>query len=1035
MAGRGDRVPSWLATSPYFDADWYRARHSDVRDAGADPLEHYWRNGMAEGRSPGPHFDALRYEAMNPEARGEALVHYHRLVQKRSKGLVPQPVEVVAEHHPELDSGYFDVEWYLHRYPESSHVAHPYIDYYRTARIGAPRHPGPLFDTAEYLRRHPEAADSWTPLLHFVESVPRGGTAFALAEPTEQGPLLRPMVGVPHRLDVCVMIHAYYPDVLPDLLAELTDLADSAAFLISVCDPAAVAVAEAHVSAVLGPATRRTVKLVPNRGRNFAPLLVSFADELRRHTYVLHLHTKKSLYSGTERSDWRGHLVSSLAGRTVPAVLDVFTHHPKVGVVQPAIFRVMPHWSAHWLGNVANGRTVFERCGLDPDDVDGYIDYPVGGMFWARVDALAPLLDAGFTVDDFDPEVGQTDGTLAHAIERTITAAALSRGYQYVEYDHLAAQWRLGWSTRNTDTFGICSLELLRTQIADADVVSVDVFDTIVMRPTLAPTSLQYFAARTLTDDPGAAERMVAERIAAEHSARVHHPELGDVGLSEVAAELPPALDGLLDAEVAIEPRVAVPRRWLLDELRAAKRLGRRLVVITDTTLPADVVRSLVRQIGGDGLFDEWYVSNERRARKDQGGMWPLVQEAEALTPERWLHIGDNERSDVQQALNRDIRWSHVPSPRAVAQFYAPGGRLERGNWSTMSALGLSACELYSGRPVEHPDEAFGYAVLGPVVAAFVGRIARRHASSPAERMLLLARDTGLVHEVLSQLRSMAPDLLPDAHYFLVSRRAALAASQAAGFSAELVLDSGAFDGSFADLVEARTGLRPEDERFDTLVSHPAERERCAELLAELAADLEAAGRKELAGLQAYLGRLGISPEEPLCLTDLGYSATTQKALARVLPNPLRGLYCATTPAAAFAGDVEGVFADGEPFWTGNWFLDNSLLLEALLSSSHGGVIGYSADEPHVRMAEPSPGIDHERIGVVQRAAARYCTDLVSMYGPAVLADGIEPSTVLHWVARVPERFLPAPTALFRGLRIENGFVGRPVDDTAPPIV
>jgi FMN phosphatase YigB (HAD superfamily) len=1033
LPNRERKPPSWLTSSPYFDAQWYREQHSDVRDAGADPLEHYWLNGMAEGRSPGPHFDALRYEAMNPEARSQALMHYHRVVLRARGGLPPQPVEVVAEDHPELESGYFDADWYVHRYPESTHVAHPYVDYYRSARSGEPRHPGPLFDTTEYLDRRPAARDATTPLAYFVEELAKGETAFVLAEPTDRGPLLRPMVGVRHRLDVCVMIHAFYPEVLPDLLQALTHLAGRATLLVSVCDAAAVEVADAHITAVLGENTPRVVKVVPNRGRNFAPLLVGFNDELRRHTYVLHLHTKKSLYSGSERTDWRGHLVRSLAGPALQAVLDLFAHHPDVGLVQPSIFHVMPPWSAHWLGNAANGRRVFERCGLDPDDVDGYIDYPVGGMFWAKVDALLPLLDARFTVDDFDPESGQTDGTLAHAIERTITAAAISRGHQFVEFDYLAGQWRHGWTTRNTDSFGVFSVESLRQQIAEADLVSVDVFDTLILRPTLAPTSLQYFAARTVTDRPDEAEEFVRRRIAAEHQARVNRPDLGDVGLDEIFEALPPEMAPLCAAEVAIEPRVAVPRQWLIDELVAAKAAGSRLVAVTDTTLPAAVVRGLLAQVGTDTLFDEWYVSNDRRARKDQGGMWPLVSAAEGVPPERWLHIGDNERSDAQQALNRNIRWSHVPSPRAVAQFYAPGGRLERGNWATQSLLGLSATALYDGRPIDEPETAFGYAVLGPIVASFLGRVVRWHAHHPDARLLLLARDTGLAHEVLELLRPMAPDVMPPADYFLVSRRAALAVSQAAGFDADLVLDSGAFDGTFADMVEARTGHRPVGDRYELRVSHPADRERCAELLAELADELVDAGRRELVGLRRYLAHLDIADSTPLCLVDLGYSATTQRALARVLPNSLAGLYCATTPAAAFAGpSVEGYFADGVPFWSGNWFLDNSLLLEALLSSAHGAVTGYQPDGPDefVCLAPLSDGIDLHRIGAVQRAAARFCTDLVSMYGPAVLTDPIDPVAVLGWVERIPARFLASPSALFAGLRIENGFVGRPVDDT-----
>ena len=52
----------------------------------------------------------------------------------------------------------------------------------------------------------------------------------------------------------------------------------------------------------------------------------------------------------------------------------------------------------------------------------GWVDYPVGGMFWARVDALRPLFEAGLTADDFEAEPAGHDGTLAHAVDGSSTS-------------------------------------------------------------------------------------------------------------------------------------------------------------------------------------------------------------------------------------------------------------------------------------------------------------------------------------------------------------------------------------------------------------------------------------------------------------------------------------------------------------------------------------------------------------------------------------------------------------------------------------
>jgi lipopolysaccharide biosynthesis protein len=47
-------------------------------------------------------------------------------------------------------------------------------------------------------------------------------------------------------------------------------------------------------------------------------------------------------------------------------------------------------------------------------------------MFWVRLDALRPLLDAHLGEDEFETEQGQVDGTLAHAIERVFALSAMA---------------------------------------------------------------------------------------------------------------------------------------------------------------------------------------------------------------------------------------------------------------------------------------------------------------------------------------------------------------------------------------------------------------------------------------------------------------------------------------------------------------------------------------------------------------------------------------------------------------------------------
>jgi GT2 family glycosyltransferase/lipopolysaccharide biosynthesis protein len=59
------------------------------------------------------------------------------------------------------------------------------------------------------------------------------------------------------------------------------------------------------------------------------------------------------------------------------------------------------------------------------------LPFPAGSFFLARTDAIRPMLDGAYALEDFEPEAHQVDGTLAHAIERMFVLVATRRGYTF----------------------------------------------------------------------------------------------------------------------------------------------------------------------------------------------------------------------------------------------------------------------------------------------------------------------------------------------------------------------------------------------------------------------------------------------------------------------------------------------------------------------------------------------------------------------------------------------------------------------------
>ncbi|MDO5758743.1 MAG: rhamnan synthesis F family protein [Rhodobacterales bacterium] len=180
-----------------------------------------------------------------------------------------------------------------------------------------------------------------------------------------------------------------------------------------------------------GPASRTEVRIVPNRGRDIAPKLVSFADIYDSQDLVLFLHTKASLHNES-LNVWRDDLIKALLGsrQTVESILEAFAVAPELGMVAPPNL-VMNRDYMNWGANYDHAKELAGQMGVQlyPDSPLGF---PAGSMFWVRPAAIRPLLNANIQLEDFSEEAGQTDGTFAHAVERLFFYACEVAGLRWI---------------------------------------------------------------------------------------------------------------------------------------------------------------------------------------------------------------------------------------------------------------------------------------------------------------------------------------------------------------------------------------------------------------------------------------------------------------------------------------------------------------------------------------------------------------------------------------------------------------------------
>lgn len=237
-------------------------------------------------------------------------------------------------------------------------------------------------------------------------------------------------VPVPNNLPtkkIAIQAHVFYPEVATELAALLKDFPVPFDLLISTPHSESKQPLQDLFKA-LPKLVQLDFLVTPNRGRDLGPLLFGFGKKLMQYDYFAHVHTKKSAGSNSIGNAWREYLFKNLLDSSQNRTLKILGLLENYGMVYPRKFPLIDVENCRWGNNLVVAEDFCRLTNL-PLPTPGYIEFPAGSMFWAKTAALKPLLDKPFLIDEFEEELSQTDNTIMHALERSLSHIALSQGY------------------------------------------------------------------------------------------------------------------------------------------------------------------------------------------------------------------------------------------------------------------------------------------------------------------------------------------------------------------------------------------------------------------------------------------------------------------------------------------------------------------------------------------------------------------------------------------------------------------------------
>lgn len=331
-------------------------------------------------------------------------------------------------------------------------------------------------------------------------------------------------------------------------------------------------------------------------------------------------------------------------------------------------------------------------------------------------------------------------------------------------------------------------LERIKRAIAGLDgeapeVVSFDVFDTLIQRPFRQPSDLfSMLEDRWQKENRRCILAFADARAEAETSARAwargrkEDVDLYDIynalrmtcGASEDCAE------AMRYAEMEAEIAFCQPRCTGVALYRMAKALGRRVVLTSDMYLDSETIGRMLNKCG-IADWDAFFLSNERNALKWNGALYRVLLENVGCAPGKVLHIGDNWENDFIQPRKLGMNALHHPramdvmTDRRRTQLGMLGCQSAAsfgGEKSLQTALTFRCMQALvanrffdNGFAATSPDSCFGaspalvgYYAVGGHVLALAQWVIRRAKAEGVTKLVFLARDGWLVKQAVDIL-------------------------------------------------------------------------------------------------------------------------------------------------------------------------------------------------------------------------------------------------------------------------------------------
>lgn len=312
--------------------------------------------------------------------------------------------------------------------------------------------------------------------------------------------------------------------------------------------------------------------------------------------------------------------------------------------------------------------------------------------------------------------------------------------------------------------------EKMKEIIADAEIVSFDIFDTLVKRNVPVPQDIFsvveeiYNSNSDIQINDYREERIKAETRARQISREEEIDINGIYGLLNYSEK---AKRQLMEIELETEINNCVPDLTMQRIYNFAQEMGKHIIITSDMYLPEDTLKRILFKCGYAG-YEKLYLSSVYKKTKSSGSIFHLIIEDYNNAAEKIVHIGDNIKGDFIRPKEKHMKAILVDGNKNKLNFWSKSCKEFKlsADYRSMYSFINNNVDEYAG-----VSQKIGYEVLGPILYGFCNWLNNQIRQDNIDKIFFLSREGKLLQRAYGEL---FPNSSIPQRYLMVSRQALL---------------------------------------------------------------------------------------------------------------------------------------------------------------------------------------------------------------------------------------------------------------------